>query len=231
MTYEDAARGNRLDIAFDGVMPPFVFAGDKHFEQTMKTRGEIVLRGKRYAVDGYCVRDRSWGALRAENPEAMPPVMWTSGVFGDDFSFCCTAFDHPDLEPDWIGLFTFPAERACVGGHVRRDGETFEITGCRKRTTRNPRSLYPETVEMEIADRGGGRHVVKGTILAACSFSQWQNMTVPLCLARWECNGRVGYGDVQDVQWGDNVYAKMQGDRRRRRFGKRNSGSRRTRAS
>ena len=207
--YEDARRGNRLDITFDAVMPPYVFGDNRHFEQTMKTRGEIVLRGQRYDINGYSVRDRSWGALRAEHLEPVPPVTWMSGAFGDDFSFCCSAFDHPDLGPDWAGQFDFPADRVCIGGYVRRDGETLDIVDCRKRTVHNERTLYPESIEMEITDRSGRRFVLKGTIIAACSFSQWQNMTVPLCLAKWECGERVGYGDVQDVQWSDYVFARL----------------------
>lgn len=207
--YEDASRGNRLDIQFDAVMPVFMFGDNRHFEQTMKTRGELTLRGKTYAVNGYCVRDRSWGALRAEHPEHAPPVTWMSCAFDDDFSFCCSAFDHPELNPEWAGLFEFPAERASIGGYVRRDGETFEIVGCRKRTVHNARTLYPESIRMTLTDSSGREYEITGTIIAACSFTQWQNMSVPLCLARWECNGRVGYGDVQDVQWSDYIYAML----------------------
>jgi hypothetical protein len=28
---------------------------------------------------------------------------------------------------------------------------------------------------------------------------------------RWECDGRVGYGDAQDVQWADYVYDALGG--------------------
>lgn len=38
-----------------------MWPGDEHFEQVMKTRGELELRGKRYAVDGHQVRGGSWG--------------------------------------------------------------------------------------------------------------------------------------------------------------------------
>ena len=61
MTYADLARQNSVDLIFEATLPIVMFGDGKHFEQTMKVRGELVLRGKRYDVDCFTVRDRSSG--------------------------------------------------------------------------------------------------------------------------------------------------------------------------
>jgi hypothetical protein len=208
--YADDARGNRLDLTLDAVMPPFMFADGRHFEQTMRTSGELTLRGRTYPIDAFGVRDRSWGSVRAETHEPLPPMTWMSGVFGDDLSFCCSAFDHPELEPEWAGELALPPERAFVGGYLRAGGETIPLAGCEKRTTHDPDTLHPVGVEMTLVDANGGRHEVRGTIVAACTLNIWLNVAIPVCLTRWELNGRVGWGDTQDVQWADYVYARSQ---------------------
>ena len=54
-SYADTARRSSFDITHTAVSEPIMWPGDKHFEQVMNARGELELRGKRYAVDGYHV--------------------------------------------------------------------------------------------------------------------------------------------------------------------------------
>lgn len=49
---------------------------DKHFEQAMRVEGELLPRGKRYDVDCFNVRDRSWGKPRPEENMTLPPTSW-----------------------------------------------------------------------------------------------------------------------------------------------------------
>ena len=66
LRYEDTTRRNAFEIEVEAVAPPMVLETGFHFEQPMKVTGTLTLRGVDYAVDGYSVRDRSWGQLRRE---------------------------------------------------------------------------------------------------------------------------------------------------------------------
>jgi hypothetical protein len=138
-------------------------------------------------------------------------MTWMNGCFGDDFSFCCSGFDHPARNPEWAGKFDLPEDRVFVGGYVRNGEETTPLVAIEKRTTHDPVTLHPTRIEMEFTDANGRRYAANGEMIAASSFSQWYNMTIPLCLMRWECDGRIGYGDAQDVQWADYVYDALGG--------------------
>jgi hypothetical protein len=74
--YEDGRRRNLVDVEFEAMMPAVRMKNAMHFEQGMKTKGRLVLGGREYEVDGYTVRDRSWGHLRSEEHKPYPPMAW-----------------------------------------------------------------------------------------------------------------------------------------------------------
>lgn len=105
-------------------------------------------------------------------------MTWMSDAFNDDFSFCCSGFDHPDLDPGWKGQLVLPGPSALSGDYLRKNGEIRDLVELRKRMVRNPATFYPERIEMEITDSASERHEFTGTIVAASHFSQWS--TCPL---------------------------------------------------
>ncbi len=203
MRYEDAARGNRLDLMVTATMPVAMRSNNKHFEQAMKYEGELLLRGKPYKVNCHNVRDRSWGEPRAEVTMSLPPLTWTTGAFGDDFAFNCSAFDHPDLNPLSQKEFPMTPERAFNDGWVWRDGKMSKIKSVKKLTTRDPETGRPMTHMMEMVDIHGREYLIKGTITAGLPFSFWPNCMTHLGLTKWECEGLTGWGDTQEVHWTD----------------------------
>jgi hypothetical protein len=60
-------------------------------------------------------------------------------------------------------------------------------------------------IDLTIADDTGYSMSVHGTVIAAASPQTWPNIDAAVCLARWECDGRVGYGDFQDARFGDCI--------------------------
>lgn len=40
-----------------------MFSSNKHFEQTMKSKGEVMLCGRKFKVDSHTILGRSWGRL------------------------------------------------------------------------------------------------------------------------------------------------------------------------
>ncbi|HKY89781.1 MAG TPA: hypothetical protein VJM11_02025 [Nevskiaceae bacterium] len=208
--YDDASRGNHVDVEATAIMPVAMRGNDKHFEQAMRMRGSLMLRGKKHVVDGFNIRDRSWGELRPEEPQALPPMTWLTGAFDDDFAFNCNAFDHPDLEPEWKGRLSLSPERAFNDGWVFHDGKLLRLRTARKRTVRDPRTGRPLSHRIETEDANGKSWTITGTVRAGLPWAGWPNMICQLFLTRWECEGRVGWGDTQEVQWTDYVRACTQ---------------------
>jgi hypothetical protein len=56
-----------------------------------------------------------------------------------------------------------------------------------------------------MTDAEGDEYRIQGQVVAANRISAWPNMSTWICLTRWEFEGRVCYGDLQQVQWHDYV--------------------------
>lgn len=209
MTYADAARGNAVDVEFTAVAPPVMYGDGRHLEQPMRVRGELTLRGKRYDVNCTTVRDRSWGKPRPEIGMALPPMGWKTGVFGDDFAFCCNAYDEPSLMPQFGDRFPLPGNQTLKGGWILENGEVSRIVSCRKRTERDAMTLLPRSMEWEAVEEHGRRYSFKGTALASCDWSVQPNLRFAVSSMRWECEGRIAHGEVQEAHWIDFVQAFM----------------------
>lgn len=67
----------------------------------------------------------------------------------------------------------------------------------------NPATLMPILSDASIADADSGTYQIRGQVVAANRVSAWPTMNTWVCLTRWECEGRVCYGDLQEVPWHD----------------------------
>src|SRR5262245_36749109 len=75
LVYDDSERGLRFDMHQKALLPPVrrAYALDSEighssglqggFEQAMHVQGDLFLHGKRYSIDSYSVRDRSWNQV------------------------------------------------------------------------------------------------------------------------------------------------------------------------
>jgi len=203
ITYDDAARKNSVDVQVEAVLPAVMFGDGNHFEQTMKVKGELVLRGKKYDVDSYTVRDRSWGKPRQEILMPLPPSTWNVGTFSDDFSFNCAIIDSAKNNPLLTGDLVLPEEDLLTGGWVYRDGKLGRIVKANKKCTRVPHSLETTSVELQFTDEHGREFDMKGTLIASAPIQTWINVMMRVNLMSWECDGQTGYGDLQEAFWGD----------------------------
>ncbi len=206
--WDDAARETRLDLISEALMPPAVKPGGGHFVQAMRVRGELVLRGERCAIDGRFTRDRSWGAPREEQPVPVPPLAWLVGAFDDDRAFHVQAFDSAELEPEWAGRYAFPPPGANLRfGYVRTGGETRGLVRAAKRTERDADGIAPRAYALELEDETGATHTLRGEVVARLPWHPWPNVWVHMCQVRWEWDGRVAWGDAQDMAFNDHVVA------------------------
>ncbi|BBZ15423.1 DUF7064 domain-containing protein [Mycobacterium branderi] len=205
LRYVDHARDNAFDVETEALMEPALLATGLHFEQAMRVRGELTLRGKTYQVDCTHVRDRSWGQGRSEMHAPMPPITWTTGVFGDTLMFGCLAHDHPDLNPDWKGRLEIPGGDPTKGGWVYRNGTLVPIVATRNRVQRDYATLAPVTADIVMTDATGHDYALHGEVVAANRLPAWLNVDTWICLARWEYHGQICYGELQQMQWHDYI--------------------------
>lgn len=208
LTYDDAPRGNRADLHYTAVTPPVMFGDGNHFEQTLRVRGELSLRGQTYKVDTYNVRDRSWGKLRSENPMTLPPTSWCTGAFNDDLSFNCNIFDHAFDNQHVDSRLAMPAEQALNGGWVWRNGRFRRIVKALKQARREPGSHVVRELSLAMTDEDGRTLGVRGQLVASSPWNTWPNTKISIGLMRWETDdGLVGHGDCQDLVWTDYFHA------------------------
>ena len=201
LSYKDPFNGNGFAIRQDPVSERVFWPGGKHFEQVMHVTGEVVLDNRSIPVDSYSIRDRSWGEARLEAPVNAPPPAWITGVFNEGFAFNVTATDDPTRQPAWGGAFDIRPQDALKFGWIIFDGKTTAITAISKKTIYAADKLIPLELHMSLTDQLGRTFDIKGRIDASIPFSPSPNVRAIIALARWECDGMVGYGEVQDVQW------------------------------
>lgn len=206
ITFEDPERSTALNLELNAVMPLAVRARGGHFTQAMRTKGSLKLRGRDYIIDGYYTRDRSWGDDRTEKPIPMPPLAWAAGIFDDDFAFHLTSFDTPSRHSDWAAMYpTLRDGDNHLWGYLWHDGRLLGIRRVDQSTIRESDGLSPHRLTLTIEDTDGGVHDINGRIEARLPRHAWDNMMTHFCLTRWECNNRIGYGDWQDILFGDHI--------------------------
>ena len=202
--FADKTRDVSFSCLQEAVMPPGVRPGGYHFTQAMKVTGWLNLYGERIAINGHFSRDRSWGKERREDPLPLPPLSWTVGIFSDDFAFHFSAHDDPAMSPEWADAFPgVKAGQNLLWGYIWKDGELVPVASVSKLTQREADGLAPKSVAIVLTDIKGRVFNIKGTVQARMPWQTWQNMNTYFCQTRWECDGHVGYGDLQDVQFND----------------------------
>ena len=206
MTYADEARGNSIDLMHEAVAPAVMFGDGNHFEQAMKVTGELVLRGKRYEVNCYNIRDRSWGKPRQEDHTSLPPTSWMTAVFNDDFALNCNVLDQASRDPEVPAELAIPDERTLSGGWIYRNGQVGCIVEAKKRVARAPETHLPTAIDLEVTDELDRQVKMTGRLVASCPWEAWGNVMMHISLMRWESEGQVTYGDCQEAHWTDYLH-------------------------
>jgi hypothetical protein len=208
MSYEDPSRGNAMDVTATAVMPPAMLPSNRHFDQVMRTSGTLTLRGEEFRVDGFSVRDRSWGEARTENPAGMSGIHWLVAIFGDDYAIHVTGLEEPETA-QWRDRFAegVGLSRAMNRGWVWQNGRLHTVISAHIETEWDFAGRHQVAHRVVALDETGTEHRMHGQIRAAANWHTWSNVHMSIGLARWECNGRVGHGDSQVAMWTDFVRA------------------------
>ena len=209
MTYEDSARDSRVDLHYEGLIPPVMFGDGNHLEQPMHVTGDLVIRGEHHLVDCFAFRDRSWGKPRQETHQPFPPYSWIAATFSPDFIVNCGVFDQAENNAELNGQFVMPKDRTLAGGWLYRHSQLSRIVKADKRVIRTRDFLLPSEVILELADEHGREISIRGTMQAANCWPLGGNLNFVIAFMRWECEGKVAYGDCQEGMWTDyyNAYS------------------------
>ena len=209
LRYDDG-QGTEVDVRWDALMPGFDIhdpaqdpmaaaathaqaegkfawgtAYNGHFDQTGRATGTVRIRGQAYAIDCVSTMDHSWGP-RTER--GAPPMCWLGAHFSPDFAM--HAIFSFDPAPN-------PTELRLTHGYVLEAGEVFGLKAGSGRTARRS-DRYADTLDVTVVDRADRSWRLTGTGLSTFPWLCWPNMVGFNVLARWECAGKVGYGELYD---------------------------------
>jgi len=201
----------KMDLDFECITQPHFTFSDQanagafgHFEQSGKVTGEIQIDGERWQVEGYGVRDKSWGPRdwganqrKKEDSKSsnsaptfsspanpLPFVNWFSMNFGPDSALGGSCFPHPSGELKGAGW-------------IQRDGKSLGLTDVTIATEYQPNSILHKAVHLRGTIEGGEPIDITGEIINMCPTK------VPMPggatfinegLAEFNWNGTQGFG-------------------------------------
>ena len=154
-----------------------------HYEATYRVTGELVARGRRYAVDCVDTGDRSWGPRPERDNGA---VIWWHASFGEELTVhLFTA--HDIAKTDAMGPH--------VSGYVLDRGEVYGLVDSRGRQAY--RRCVPMGGEIEVTDVRGKKFAMTYSTLNACYWAPYPSNTYLQAFQRVNHEGRLGYGTQQ----------------------------------
>lgn len=164
-----------MDVAFEARSKPHYASGTEpggptgHFEQTGRVTGTIALGDERWEVDGWGVRDKSWGPRTWQAPsgsaaKAAGPAAVERGCFLNWFSMNF----GPDLALG--GACGRTADGTFKGkGWIQRDGRTIDLDAVVITTEYDPGNpLLHRSVHLEATDADGDPIVIDGEVVSIC---------------------------------------------------------------
>lgn len=118
-----------------------------HYEQHMKVQGHIRVGDEEWVLDGFGLRDHSWGPRFWSAPWY---YRWLTANFGDDFGFV-------------VSVITGRDGRRHIGGMVLRNGEYEHITDATINTTWHGDDVYHESLTA-VAKTANGTYNITGKV-------------------------------------------------------------------
>jgi hypothetical protein len=156
-----------------------------HYEQTYRMKGELVVRGQRYAIDCVDTGDRSWGP-RPERDNS--PLIWWHASFGEALTAHVLTGHDISKTAD-----TGPH----ISGYVLENGKVYGLTG--SRGTQDYRKAIPMGGQMEVTDVRGKTFLFTYNAVTACYWAPYPATTYLQAFMRVSHEGRIGSGTQQLV--------------------------------
>ena len=184
-----------LDLVHDAVGPMAGSSGSRqeqelpaeqqfaraHYEQHMAVEGELQIEGERFPIQGFGLRDHSWGP---RHWQAIHGYEWLTLNFGADFGAALSFIRRA------------PGEER-VGGMIVRGDEIEGITGGSLKAEYAADGLEHRCVEARVETTSGQTLEFQGDVQ---SYIPLRNRREGLLthigegMTRWRCGERTGYG-------------------------------------
>ena len=155
--------------------------GKAHYEQHMHVTGALEFSGERFEIDGYGLRDHSWGPRYWQ---AIQRYEWLTMNFGADFGAM-------------VSIIQRDPENIRRGGVIVRGGELELITDAQIEADYEENGLFHRRVRAQIATQKGETFDIEGEVR---SFIPLRNRRAGLTthigegMTEWRCGDRVGFG-------------------------------------
>jgi len=154
-----------------------------HYEMTYRITGDLVLRGKRHAVDCVETGDRSWGP-RPERENAS--VIWWHVSFGEALS--CHMFVKHDIA-------TTNEMGDLISGYILENGELTGLVAARGR--QEYRRAMPMGGEVSVTDARGRVFDFTYSTVNGCYWAPYPSNTFLQSSLRASHRGMIGTGAQQ----------------------------------
>ncbi|MBV9995862.1 MAG: hypothetical protein JO127_11695 [Caulobacteraceae bacterium] len=222
LMYEDSDQDFALDFTFTGSHPPHRFQPGEppflqtpHFDQLGRVEGVMTLRGERIPIDCHSVRDRTWGprggpyttspkayASDAERVRAPGGPRWRQIERERGRGRVQYIFGHAGADAGFLGFVRVQDADASGWapmnvGWVLKDGVFGRIDKTRSRMLnfRDPRTGWSDHMQVVAVDEGGRTLEIEGFAVSRMSEHGYGTNS----LMRWEFDGKIGWGEDQDV--------------------------------
>ena len=188
--FEDGDR-IALDLEYEGLIAPhapLVTPGRGHLDQPCRVSGTLRLGGDEIAIDGFEMRDRSWGP---RDDKKTTRSSYSYGIAADS-SFLAATIDAQGVE-------------RVVMGYLLRDGVKHDlVSGTREVLARDPAG-FPRQVRIEAQDREGRALHVEGRMVSRLAEQATPGMFAWMSLAEWSGPDGTCHGQDQEV-WSPDTW-------------------------
>lgn len=232
VTYADAERDFAIELEHRSIHPPHRFTPGQppmmyspHLDQVGHVTGTLTLRGEQIPLDCYSLRDRTWGprgghhssSQKAEYQRGEYRVLHPGGPRWREVERqrgrgrIQYMFGHSDATTGFLG-FLRPQDGDEAGwspvhvGWLLKDSEFGRLDAgrSRMRVYRDPDTGLTSHMEVELADRDGRTMRVEGMAMSRIA----ERGAGGHSLMRWDMDGRIGWGEDQDV-WRPDHFADL----------------------
>ena len=230
--YEDKERDFALDFTFAGAHPPRRFEPGEppfiqtpHYDQLGHVLGTMRLRGEDIKLDCWSVRDRTWGprggpysqSKKQDYASDLDRVRDPGGARWREIERergrgrIQYIFGHADGDSGFLGFVrtqdgTADGWSPMNGGYLLRDGVygSLDKDKCRMRAFRSPDTGWCTHMQVELVDVHGRSMTIEGMAVSRMSEAGYGTNQ----LFRWDFDGKVGWGEDQDV-WNPRHFLRM----------------------
>ncbi|MDP9901006.1 DUF7064 domain-containing protein [Variovorax ginsengisoli] len=156
-----------------------------HYDQSLRGSGLITVDGRCHAVNGFGLRDHSWGPRIWQS---IPWYRWFPCTFDEGFSICLIMVRKADGEHVETGF-------------VHEDGEMLHVHDIALETDYDAQH-YPTGFRLRCSDERGRIYAITGETLNAVPCRHVRSLAdgatdttrIMESMTRYTCNGKVGYG-------------------------------------